>query len=420
MSQKKLIPFINAENEMPGSVISLADRYACEGADGLYLYNFTGDEKSREEFLATVRQIEKKIDIPFYVGIYVARFEDAKKALYTGASMVVMRKALLPVDKELQEITDRFSKDKLALEVDMRADFMTAEQLDEYYELGIGTAVLKHIDTTPSFSDTIAQTKMRVMVRDGLIRNDLAEILSYDTVSAVLTNYFEDKDIYKAKKALKKKNVDVEVFESLIDFSDFKLLDNGLIPVVVQDYRTNEVLMVAYMNEDSYKMTIDTGKMTYYSRSRKKLWLKGETSGHFQYVKSLMIDCDNDTILAKVCQIGAACHTGNRSCFFKELAKKDYVSTNPLTVLMDDYDIIMSRKNNPKEGSYTNYLFDKGIDKILKKCGEEAAEIIIAAKNPDAEELKYEIADFLYHMMVLMAECDLDWNDITKELVNRR
>lgn len=420
MSQKKLIPFINAENEMPGSVISLADRYACEGADGLYLYNFTGDEKSREEFLATVRQIEQKIDIPFYVGIYVARFEDAKKALYTGASMVVMRKALLPVDKELQEITDRFSKDKLALEVDMRADFMTAEQLDEYYELGIGTAVLKHIDTTPSFSDTIAQTKMRVMVRDGLIRNDLAEILSYDTVSAVLTNYFEDKDIYKAKKALKKKNVDVEVFESLIDFSDFKLLDNGLIPVVVQDYRTNEVLMVAYMNEDSYKMTIDTGKMTYYSRSRKKLWLKGETSGHFQYVKSLMIDCDNDTILAKVRQIGAACHTGNRSCFFKELAKKDYVSTNPLTVLMDDYDIIMSRKNNPKEGSYTNYLFDKGIDKILKKCGEEAAEIIIAAKNPDAEELKYEIADFLYHMMVLMAECGLDWNDITKELVNRR
>lgn len=420
MSQKKLIPFINAENEMPGSVISLADRYACEGADGLYLYNFTGDEKSREEFLATVRQIEKKIDIPFYVGIYVARFEDAKKALYTGASMVVMRKALLPVDKELQEITDRFSKDKLALEVDMRADFMTAEQLDEYYELGIGTAVLKHIDTTPSFSDTIAQTKMRVMVRDGLIRNDLAEILSYDTVSAVLTNYFEDKDIYKAKKALKKKNVDVEVFESLIDFSDFKLLDNGLIPVVVQDYRTNEVLMVAYMNEDSYKMTIDTGKMTYYSRSRKKLWLKGETSGHFQYVKSLMIDCDNDTILAKVRQIGATCHTGNRSCFFKELAKKDYVSTNPLTVLMDDYDIIMSRKNNPKEGSYTNYLFDKGIDKILKKCGEEAAEIIIAAKNPDAEELKYEIADFLYHMMVLMAECGLDWNDITKELVNRR
>lgn len=420
MSQKKLIPFINAENEMAGSVIKLADRYSCEGADGLYLYNFSGDEKSREEFLATVRQIEKEIDIPFYVGIYVNRFEDAKKALYTGASKVVIRKALLPSDKELKEITGRFEREKLVLEVDMKADFQTAEQLDAYYEMGFGSAMLKHIDTTKSFSQAIANTKMDVMIRDGLIRNDLAELFSYPTVRSVLTNYFEEKNIYKAKRALKKEGIDVEVFESLVDFSEFKLMDNGLIPVVVQDYRTSEVLMVAYMNQESYKKTIETGCMTYYSRSRQELWLKGETSGHFQYVKALLLDCDNDTILAKVRQVGAACHTGNRSCFFKELAKKDYVDTNPLTVLTQDYETIINRKNNPKEGSYTNYLFDKGIDKILKKCGEEATEIVIAAKNPDAEELKYEIADFLYHMMVLMAECDLDWNDITKELVNRR
>lgn len=420
MSRKKLIPFINAENEVGNSVISLADRYSCEGADGLYLYNFTGDDASREEFLAVVRQIEKQIDIPFVVGIYVERFEDAKKALYTGASKVVIRKALLPEEKELKEIIARFGRDRLAIEIDMKADFQTAEQLDVFYDIGFGTAILKHIDTTKSFSEAIANTKIDVQVRDGLIRNDLAEIFSYPNVQAVMTNYFEEKDIYKAKRALKKQDIDVEVFESLIDFSDFKLLENGLIPVVVQDYRTNEVLMVAYMNEESYRKTIHTGKMTYYSRSRSELWLKGETSGHFQYVKSLMLDCDNDTILAKVRQVGAACHTGNRSCFFKELAKKDYVSTNPLTVLNEDFEVIMERKNNPKEGSYTNYLFDKGIDKILKKCGEEASEIIIAAKNPDAEELKYEIADFLYHMMVLMAECGLDWNDITKELVNRR
>ena len=133
-----------------------------------------------------------------------------------------------------------------------------------------------------------------------------------------------------------------------------------------------------------------------------------------------MIDCDNDTILAKVRQIGAACHTGNRSCFFTELASRDYVDTNPLTVLTEDYDVIRGRKEHPKEGSYTNYLFDKGIDKILKKCGEEATEMVIAAKNPDAEELKYEIADLLYHTMVLMVECGLDWNDVMKELVNRR
>lgn len=420
MSCKKLIPFINAENEVASSVITLADHYSCEGADGLYLYNFTGDEKSRDEFLAVARQIEKQIDIPFVIGVYVERFEDAKKALYTGASKVVIRKALFPEEKEIKEIIARFGREKLAIEIDMKADFQKAEQLDAFYEMGFGTAILKHIDTTKSFSETIANTKIEVMIRDGLIRNDLAELFSYETVQAVMTNYFEEKDIYKAKRALKKEGINVEVFESLIDFSDFKLMDNNLIPAVVQDYRTNEVLMVGYMNEESYRRTIETGKMTYYSRSRQELWLKGETSGHFQYVKSLLLDCDNDTILAKVRQVGAACHTGNRSCFFKELAKKDYIETNPFMVLSEDYDVIVNRKNHPREGSYTNYLFDKGIDKILKKCGEEASEIIIAAKNPDAEELKYEIADFLYHMMVLMAECNLDWNDITKELVNRR
>jgi phosphoribosyl-ATP pyrophosphohydrolase/phosphoribosyl-AMP cyclohydrolase len=241
-----------------------------------------------------------------------------------------------------------------------------------------------------------------------------------DRVVGVSTNHFEDRDIYKAKRSLKQQGIDVDVFESSLQFSDFKTLDNGLVPAVVQDYRTGEVLMVAYMNEESFCRTLETGKMTYYSRSRQELWCKGDTSGHYQYVKKLLIDCDNDTILAKVHQIGAACHTGNRSCFYRELAGKDYIDTNPLTVLMQDYEIIMDRKAHPKQGSYTNYLFDKGLDKILKKCGEEATEMVIAAKNPDSEELKYEIADFLYHMMVLMAECDLEWEDITKELVNRR
>ena len=205
-----------------------------------------------------------------------------------------------------------------------------------------------------------------------------------------------------------------------LSFSDFKLNSDGLIPVVVQDYVNNEVLMVAYMNEEAYNHTVNTGVMTYYSRSRQELWCKGDTSGHYQYVKELSLDCDNDTILAKVHQVGAACHTGSYSCFFKELAKKDYIDTNPLTILQEDFETIENRKKNPKEGSYTNYLFTQGIDKILKKCGEEASEIIIAAKNPNAEELKYEIADFLYHMMVLMAECGLTWEDITRELANRR
>ncbi|MDE6616501.1 MAG: bifunctional phosphoribosyl-AMP cyclohydrolase/phosphoribosyl-ATP diphosphatase HisIE, partial [Lachnospiraceae bacterium] len=413
MAQKKIIAFINAENEVPANVGNLALKYSCEGADGLFIYNYTGDEKSREEFLLSARKIEKQIDIPFFIGIYVNRFEDAKKALYTGASKLVIRKALLPEEDEMNEITARFGKDKLAIEIDMKADFHNAVQLDKYYDMGIGTVVLKHIDTTEAFREAVLGTKMHVLVRDGLIRNDLAELLSFENAEAVITNYFEDKDIYKAKRAVKRQGIDVPLFESLIDFSEFKLSDNGLVPVVVQDYRTSEVLMMAYMNEESYNKTIETGRMTYFSRSRQELWIKGETSGHYQYVKSLMLDCDNDTILARVHQAGAACHTGSYSCFFKKLAEKDYIETNPLKILEEDYNIIVNRKNNPKEGSYTNYLFDKGIDKILKKCGEEASEIIIAAKNEGGEELKYEIADFLYHMMVLMAECGLDWEDIT-------
>ena len=159
--------------------------------------------------------------------------------------------------------------------------------------------------------------------------------------------------------------------------------------------------------------------MTYFSRSRRCLWKKGETSGHYQFVRSLEIDCDKDTILAKVRQIGAACHTGHESCFFTNLARKEYVSVNPSTILQEIMDTVTDRKLHPKEGSYTNYLFEKGIDKILKKVGEEATEIVIAAKNPDAGELKYEIADFLYHMIVLMAEKEVSWDEICEELAKR-
>lgn len=177
--------------------------------------------------------------------------------------------------------------------------------------------------------------------------------------------------------------------------------------------------MLGYMNEEAFDHTIKTGKMTYYSRSRKEQWVKGETSGHYQYVKSLTIDCDRDTLLAKVDQVGAACHTGNATCFFQPLVGTDYDETNPLQVFETIYETIADRKKNPKEGSYTNYLFDKGIDKILKKVGEEATELVIAAKNPNPEEVKYELSDFLYHAMVLMVERGVTWEDIIKELADR-
>ena len=199
---------------------------------------------------------------------------------------------------------------------------------------------------------------------------------------------------------------------------------SGLIPAVVQNIETNEVLMVAYMNADTIKQTLETGRATFWSRSRQEVWVKGDTSGNYMYVKEVRVDCDCDCLVVLVNPAGPACHTGNRSCFFRKIEDgklvEDAKEQTKTDVFAREQAVVMDRKEHPEEGSYTNYLFDKGEDKILKKVGEECTEIVIAAKNPDKEEIKYEISDFLYHMMVLMAECGLTWEDITRELANRR
>jgi phosphoribosyl-ATP pyrophosphohydrolase/phosphoribosyl-AMP cyclohydrolase len=417
---KKIIPYINCENEIAANVINEAAKYDYSGGDALFLYNYSLDEASEEEFLCTVKEVIKQVDIPVFVGCYVKRFEDVKKALYTGAAYVVIKYSILKDKKILEEAVKRFGIDKIVVELEDYKDIQKIAFMSELKDSGVYAVLLKHVELTGEIVETISSLQLPVIIRDSLTKNDIASLLEPSNVLGVSTNHYKDKDLTKAKISLKAQDIQVNTFESSMYFRDFKLNEAGLIPVVVQDYKTSEVLMVAYMNEKAYQKTVETGKMTYYSRSRQSLWIKGETSGHYQYVKSMSIDCDKDTILAKVLQIGAACHTGNRSCFFTELYKKEYDDTNPLTVLSDVYNIILDRKQNPKEGSYTNYLFDKGIDKILKKCGEEATEIVIAAKNPDSEELKYEISDFLYHMMVLMAQCNLDWDDIIKELAHRR
>ena len=193
----------------------------------------------------------------------------------------------------------------------------------------------------------------------------------------------------------------------------------GLVAAVIQQYDTREVLMVGYMNDEALRRTLTTGRVTFWSRSRQEYWRKGDTSGHVQYVKGVSLDCDGDALLVEVDQVGAACHTGKRSCFYTDLVKEEYKEKNPLEVFENEYNIILDRKLHPKEGSYTNYLFDKGIDKILKKVGEEATEIVIAAKNPDSEEIKYEIADFLYHMMVMMVDKGITWDEVLEELSQR-
>jgi phosphoribosyl-ATP pyrophosphohydrolase/phosphoribosyl-AMP cyclohydrolase len=197
--------------------------------------------------------------------------------------------------------------------------------------------------------------------------------------------------------------------------SKIKFDEKGLVPAIAQDVSTKEVLMLAYMNKDSIEKTIETGYAHYFSRSRQELWQKGATSGHLQTIKGLYYDCDADAILIKIEQKGPACHTGEYSCFHNTVI--EFIEEKDM--LKKLYDIIEGRKNTPVEGSYTNYLFDKGIDKILKKVGEESAEVIIAAKNNDKQELIYEISDLVYHTMVLMINQGVTIEDIKEELKTR-
>ncbi len=214
-----------------------------------------------------------------------------------------------------------------------------------------------------------------------------------------------------------------------VDISMIKFDDKGLVPAVVQE-ENGQVLMLAYMNAESLQKTIETGYTWYYSRSRQKLWNKGEESGNKQQVKEISYDCDGDTLLIKVHQTGVACHTGTYTCFsgrkLVEEKEKGLMVVEPeqetslATVLNDLYNVIQQRQLNPVEGSYTNYLFEKGQDKILKKVGEEAVETVIASKNNKSEEVLYEMGDLWYHCLVLLAYHKLTPDQLLDELMSRR
>lgn len=397
--------------------LRLVRLYNENNADELILFDMSETDTEHEANLDIMKEICALAEMDVIGAGNIKRMEDVKKILYTGC-----KKAVLDYEKDTniqitEEVSLKFGKEKIWLSYNDPAILQENAELVQKYVSGM-------ILMNPhQIRETMEITELPFLVQINQIAlNKLIEIFAYKGVSGVTGNTINEniKDILSLKELCMQNDIAVETLKAAYQWKDFKKNSDGMVPVVVQDYKTSEVLMVAYMNEEAYQETLRTGKMTYYSRSRQELWLKGATSGHFQYVKCLTADCDLDTILAKVSQVGAACHTGSRSCFFNEIAKKDYQeSDNPLQVFEEVFDVIKDRKIHPKEGSYTNYLFDKGIDKILKKLGEEATEIVIAAKNPNPNEVKYEISDFLYHMMVLMAEKDVTWEEITTELANR-
>lgn len=427
MSYKRLIPCIfiykgkavkwfDDMEIVSEDVIRLAKEYNDHGADELLVFDLSNTDQEHDESIDLMKKINRVISIPMIAGGNIKRQEDVKKILYTGAKRAILNFSKPDSHLLIKEVVKRFGKEKIAVSLnDFDALFKQQQLICDYSSEII---FMHRLDLNSIVNVTDIPC---IVVTDTTDSNELFKILKSDSIRGLSGKYISQPGMnYNSyKEVCEEEGIQMTSFESRMAFSEFKLNSDGLLPVVVQHYKTSEVLMMAYMNEDAFEKTIKTGRMTYFSRSRQCLWTKGETSGHFQFVKSLTIDCDKDTLLAKVDQVGAACHTGNPTCFFQPVAGTDYDETNPLQVFESVYATILDRKHNPKEGSYTNYLFDKGIDKILKKVGEEATEIVIAAKNPNPEEIKYELCDFLYHAMVLMVERGVTWEEITEELAER-
>ena len=424
---KKFIPCIFLKNEkavagfQDSTVVSenpvqLARFYGENNADELLVFDLSTDDDSHERALDLIKEICHEAQIPVIGAGNVKRMEDIKKLLYAGCSRAALNYSKEGNVEITREVSLKFGKDKIVACIAEASEIETnAQLLGEFVE----EVILIHEKTIKQAIE-VAQLPVIVTLPEVSL-DKIIELLSCETIAGVTGPAINEnaKEINDIKDLCAGNGVKVRTFEPAIAWAELTKNSDGLVPVVVQDYKTREVLMVAYMNEEAYLHTLKSGRMTYYSRSRKEQWIKGETSGHFQYVKELTADCDKDTILAKVSQVGAACHTGSYSCFFNEIMKKEYDESNPLMVFESVLNVIKDRKVHPKEGSYTNYLFDKGINKILKKLGEEATEIVIAAKNPNANEIKYEISDFLYHMMVLMVEKGVTWEEITEELDKR-
>lgn len=427
MSYKRLIPCIfirggkavkwfTDETVLADDVIGLAKYYSDHGADELLVFDLSDADEEHDEAIDLMKRMNRVIRIPMVAGGNIRRQEDIKKILYAGAKRAMLNFSKADSVKLIDDAARRFGKEKIAVSLNDFDALFKHQHLIQDYSSEIVFMHRLDLNSVMNVTDVPC-----VVVTDTMEEPELFKILKCPGVKGLSGKFVSqtDMDFVDFKEKCGQEEIKMTSFESMMEFSQFKTNRQGLVPVVVQHYKTQEVLMLAYMNEEAFYRTIKTGKMTYYSRSREQLWTKGETSGHFQYVKSLTIDCDYDTLLAKVDQVGVACHTGNPTCFFQPLVGSDYDETNPLQVFESVYGTILDRRENPKEGSYTNYLFDKGIDKILKKVGEEATEIVIAAKNPNPEEVKYEMADFLYHAMVLMVERGISWEDIIMELADR-
>ncbi len=398
------------------NVYELTQFYNDSGIEKILIFDLSTDDDEHEKNIHTIRNINRNIEVKVCAGGNINRLEDVKKLLYAGCVQVILNASKSCTAQLAREASRRFGQDRILVSVE-NVDFIfknRASLESMFHEVLVLNEEL--LDAVENLTDIPYIVDLNHYDASRVIR-----LLKREHIRGIAGAFINDTqmDIMKLKSRLQKEGIKMDNFAPSLRWSDLKLNSDGMVPVIVQDYRTDEVLMLAYMNEEAFETTINIGKMTYYSRSRNELWTKGLTSGHIQYVKSLTADCDFDTILAKVSQVGSACHTGSHTCFFNPIVRKEFVEKNPLRVLESVYDIIRDRKENPKDGSYTNRMFDRGINDILIGLGKETVEIILASQDSGTEELRYQIADFLYNCMVLMVEKGVTWEEVANELAQR-
>ena len=442
----KGVNFINLKDA--GDPVVIAKAYNEQGADEIVLLDINASYEKRGTMLRLVKKVANIVSIPLTVGGGIRTVEDFRQMLEMGADKVSIGSAAVKNPNLILETSRKFGSKKVVIAIDVKKVddeyhvYIQGGKKDtgleaiswarEVEKLGAGEILLTSMDAdgtkkgydieiTKKISDAV---DIPVIASGGAGKmEDFLEAFTIGGAHAALAAslfHFKEVDIGELKDYLYGEGVNIRRGKGDMELlKEIKFDEKGLIPAIVQDIKTKEVLMMAYMNEESLKKTLETNKTWFWSRSRQELWNKGATSGNIQKVVQVDYDCDGDSLLVLVEQKGVACHTGERSCFYNSIYKTTEEGAVGSEVLEQLYKIIDDRKINPVEGSYTKYLFDKGIDKILKKIGEESAEVIIAAKNPDKEAIVYETSDLIYHLFVLLREKGIPLEDIYKELRSR-
>ena len=399
-----------------GSAEEIVKLYNDSGIDKIILFDLSLDREEHLENLHKIKELLRVIEVPVYGAGNIHQIEDIRNLLFAGCQKVILDSAQSDFNTILEESFKRFGKEKLAAGLKkVDALFKQRENLEtKFDELFIfNETIIDAVDnlTTMPFTPIIS----------GAERDDYVKYLSLPNINGIggpLTNSTQT-DVMHLKNQLSESGIKVRRLDTSISWKDFHLDADGLMPVITQDYISSEVINFGYMNEYAFEHTIKHGKMTYYNKENGDIYMRGHENDHYQYIKSFTLDCHRKTLLAKISQIGNSCHSGKYSCFFEEIMRKDYLEKNTFKIFENLYQEMQQQRLEPVGNSYISHLVSKDTDEVLRKCGEMCLDLLIASKNEDSEAMRSDITDFMYHLMVLMTEHDIKWQDITNEFIQR-